>query len=602
MPNSTAGPTLDATAARQCPVRTQLRIAPPAGVSPAPRSEADEHRVQALRDMVEQALTGLKDLPGAVDAEGNATRTAAAVGKDGGEPPASIVLHPWLSTLNASLDHSGVVTQRLGTPEGLVRVSDGYLPLLVKPHAVTELARTARARGMRASAPSDLPLLTDPADLATIKVAPGKRGRPDRTRTDGLELAHHWRRLQELALTPTDCPPTGGILDTSGMVWWLALSQPHFSHPVLAPVPEKCSLLDIYDHEFGERLRIARRAIDQQADPTLAPLVTPVRVSECKTCPWFETACLPWLEEHDHVSLLPGQANRERAAVHAARGVRTRRDMSLVDPRTSAYDDVPLNPGLPELVDDARAIVSGHPWRRRTSSSEALRADLKVHAVEIDIDMENGPGGAAYLWGLWVTRPYRGPGGATPEYVAIDDYREMSQQVQVELTRRLAEQIHELRHEAAMAGGTLALYHWSPAEFRPLATLLRAGALNDSTLRRLGVARAGHTVRGTEWIDLERVWKRHVITGTRSSLKSVVRVVNPDFDYEVDKPGGDHSQAHYLQALEDAAAGTDSPSVQWLHTYNRSDVRATADIRHWMRQYLPTLPSIARWSSATLPT
>ena len=562
----------------------------------------DAARLHELRLRIARSVATLAELESAIDVAESVAATAAAL-DPAAQPSVRLVVRPAFAADGG---------RREGAPDALVRVGGGHggwLPLLVTAHRLTEATRSPRARGMRVSAPADLPGLAALPDLTGLDADPAHKARSERARTDGLELAHHWRRLESLGLAPPSTP-TGGVLDSSGRVWWLDLSAERYPPPTRAPAGTRASLLTIYDAAFAERLAVAERALARLTEPALDPLVSPVRIGECKTCPWWRQVCRPWLEDRDHVSLLPGQGNRERVALHAARGVRTRRDVALLAPDSEAYAGLALRPALPELVDEARAVVSGRPWRRRSSDPASLRADLAMHAVEVDIDMENAADGAAYLWGLWVTRAYLGPGRSEPEYIPVDDYRPLTAQVHLDLTRRLAVQLHALRHEAALAGGSLALYHWSPAEFRPLAALERAGLLTETTLRHLGVTPRGSSLRGPEWIDLEEIWRRHVRTGGRSSLKAVVRIIDPDFDYEVDDPGGAQAQAHHQRAVADHAAAKEgeaaplgaepSASVAWLRTYNRSDVRATARVRHWMRTTLPMLPSIARWSPAHL--
>ncbi len=628
-------PPLGAYPATQCPVRVRFEFDPPPGETTTPPSASDQQRIDAGRAFEADVFDQLVALHGAVQMAGPDSRVGATM-----EALASgqaIVCQP-------VLPHD-LVGRRSGKPDLLIRAGDGYLPVDLKHHSMVE-----GAPGQVAS----FSTLDEPWP-SSRQNQPDTRLKRDRALTDGRQLAHYWRMLEQHGLTPTAQEPLGAILGSDGLIWWIPLGEAVWNYATLTrlrPDQKVFSLLEIYDHEFDFRLDVAAHTLLARTDPTLGPKVEPIKVGECDTCPWWQGHCAGWLEENDHVSLLPGQ-NWLPFVAHRARNVTTRRDVAALDPVTAtwvdavrtikpaqrdqavldddaqpigelknkkllevvrtlidddtmavgdfhagldqatlAYQGVSLNASLRDLIDDARAVTSGAPWLRRGASPEPPAE----HVVEVDIDMENGPDGSAYLWGLWITEP-----GVDPRYEAIDHYGELDDEAHRDLTGRLAARIGELRSAAVAHGGTLALYHWSAAEFRPIAALARAGVIDEDRLGELGLVLAGQSVRGPEWIDLETVWRRNVITGRGSSVKTVIKLIGHEEHYAVDLPGGNESFVHYERALTDVAGGVDpaaSEGVRWLRTYNEGDVKATWQIRRWLREHMPSLPRIEDWSTA----
>lgn len=598
--------------AAQCPVRLQYDRLPPEGTVAGPPSPAGLQRMADGRTFEDEVLDRLAQLhpeallvegPGAVEATLEALRTQVPL------------------VLGAQLPPDPAEC-RTGHPDVLLLDGDGYVPVDVKLHTLT-----TTARGSAYCSSLEQPWREQAAEVPTTGYRPG------REHDDALQLAHYWRMLERLGHASSG-PARGGIIDRSAQLWWIALEEPACR---VWWQGEKATWLERYDHEFDFRRDVAlhtQRRIDGEP---LEPKVVPVWVAECRTCPWRDV-CHAELEEVDHVSLLPG-TTWSHFVEHRRRGVLTRRALAGLDPftarlleqltptmcdrveaadeglaladvglrnrdalvdrlaadgigtagalrarlddRTWSYRDARLS-HLADRIDLARAAVSG-PHRRRGIEDLPVPDAL----IEVDVDMECDPEGRVYLWGLLPS-----VGDAIGEYVALDSYAPMTAEVEAQLLVDLLDRLADLREVAAADGGALRVHHWSPAELTAMRRIVAAGALPG-----LPTPEELEAMVEAEWVDLHDAWKAAVITGSGSSIKTVAPLVG--FTWAVDDPGGDLSMLKYLEAVEG-----DPGAVDWLRSYNGDDVRATFEIRRWLRAEFATLPRIEDWTPAdgTRPT
>lgn len=597
---------LSAYPAKRCPVRLQYDLLPPPGTIPVELAAAQQDRLEegiAFEQAMLDRLAALHPDAAVVADNWRAVEaTVAAV-----ERGAPLILGSALPD-----DLAG---RRSGKPDLLLRVDGGYLPGDVKLHGVTE-TKTGPARW------SDL---ADPWPASAVE-EPELRLKADRERENALQLAHYWRMLEHLGYAAPG-PARGAILDRQERLWWIDLDVPR--RKVWWQQDQAATWLEVYDHEFAFRRDVAlhtQRRIDGE---DLPPKVVPVWIPECGSCPWHDV-CRAELEDADHVSLLSG-STWERYLEHRQRDVLTRRDVSRLDvPTALAVDELtepmwstvetadagqPLTEVLarrPDLVDaltaagittcgelmtrldertasyrgsrisrlaplidEARVVVAGVPHRRRGVTG----LDLPPAAVELDVDMESDPVGRNYLWGVLST-----VAGVPGEYVAIDSYDELTDQVEGEVFLRFLDHLAERRAEAQRLGGTLRIYHWAPAEVTAMKRIVAKGAVPGlPTPAELGAMVAA------EWVDLLTVFRNAVVTGAGNGLKVVATALG--FAWDVDDPGGDFSMLQHR-----AAVAGDAAAIDWLRSYNGSDVRATYEVRAWLRSSFATLPRIEDWS------
>ncbi len=605
-----------ALTAERCSLRVQFDAYPPDDVEPLPlpvgaQLRADEARAFTAAVADELRLLHLDSVTIDHDLDPEDQQDLTFHAMNVGVP---VIIGGWVPT--------DPVGRRTGRPDLLVRAErrpDGrwaYHPIAVRRHL------TLQDRAATDDAPAAS--VSTLARLAHLG-ATGDLERTARSRTDDLlRLAHHHRLLEAAGRSSADA--VGGLIGIEHEVVWHRLDAPVVRQRRDGSVAVGETALGLYDLEFSRRLDVIAAAAAGQ------PIVEPVLVKECESCPW-RGHCLPALHAGDSTSLLPGITAEAWDALRR-QGITTRAELARVDHRAALVRDG-LGGDLPSLVEAAELVAPATPVADLVPgvvADEALAvrelavlvdhgvvgaADLvaldpvavalaggpptrladAVHGakvvtggtvaelrhgledlvvpradVEIDIDMENAVDGTVYLWGALVDGGYHPfVSWATP--TRADD---------AAVFVAFWDWLQARRAAAALAGETVAVYCWyQGAEARALQR--GAAAAAELLGRTEAPAEVEELLVGPEWVDLYEVFTRQVITGTGAGLKVVATLAG--FRWRDDDPNGAASMAWHAAAVGTGTGGAAETARERLLAYNEDDVRATAAVRAWLRAH-----------------
>ncbi|WP_439031076.1 TM0106 family RecB-like putative nuclease [Gordonia terrae] len=496
----------------------------PPGVQRRKEAAAD-HRA-AVRELLRAVHS---DQPGAfviVDpGMTTADRVAATLGAcDSG---ASWV---WNATLPTDETHG-----RRGHAELLVRHGDGYVPVIVVNHRVTQ---PAKAVPDPASRPPTL--VTSPFWTWAPSPDPYRTGRPNRR--DNLRLAQLTAMLVEMGrASSTDRSGLrGGVIgvDADCIV-----------------VHDTGAMLDDYQQVLDHRLAVAAGEVETE----------PRRISECRSCPWW-VKCGPELEARHDVSLV-ATGNQGAALMEA--GITT--IDQLAAQRGAPPEGWPGGVRFGDAVIGAIAWLTGTDLVRRLDSPRVHRAD-----IEIDVDMESYGEHGAYLWGTLRTDT---TDASVPvvyrPFVTWDPLPTRDE------ARSFAEFWGWLMAERAAAhdaGQTFAAYCYSQqAENRWLLGSADRFAGAPGIPSR---AEVEAFIASPEWVDIYEAVGENFICPHGKGLKRVAPVAG--FAWRDEDASGEASMEWYRAAVALGGGRADEEQRTRLLEYNEDDVRATKVLREWI--------------------
>ena len=467
------------------------------------------------------------------------------------------------------------VRHRTGRPDLLIYGGHrgdgraGYFPVEIKSHRITKESSSGGAKM------SHLGNMT-----VGIQIQTSADRQPASTyrQSDLMQLAHYWRMLESCNFH-ADVVPVGGIIGSDtcttneGFIVWQSLTEPFFTTYSRSHGTAKRSALERYDHEFDFRLRVVDVALRQDEPEAPMPLVRPILIEECDSCPWHEV-CLEELGDADpSVHVTSGRLSvREWNALRRI-GVDTVQDLAsleLADTRLAAYwPELEIAPSraksrLEKAVLRAQMSLAGEDVRWLGNLVESIpRAD-----VEVDFDLEWDGDSRIYLWGLLVTAD----GVSRSE--SLCSWDEMDEAGEVELAAAAIEKLILLRTAAESQGKTFLIYHYSHPEVSMVRTLL---------------ARHSGSLPSEEWwndftsecfIDLLPKVKERLFGLKGLGLKRVAGAAG--FSWAEEEPSGEQTLEWIDQARSDPDNSVRQAAQDRLLQYNNDDVKATLALREWL--------------------
>lgn len=477
---------------------------------------------------------------------------------------------------------------RTGRPDVLIHAGQHcatgvqtYLPADVKHHRATTRSSKAIARLSSLSAPT----LGDAQEVPGL--APGYR------EDDCIQLAHYWRMLQACGRAP-EAPATGAIIGTDQfddgmpMIVWHDLTSERFRTGSRSNPRgwKRRSALDRYDYEHAFRLRVAAVAKSRTGtDTDPEPLIASVYVDECDSCPWG-AYCVAELGQDVSVRV-GGLDAREWQALREL-GVTTVEALAAVDVDAAVSPDgqdagsaelvaafcertrhqVRPLPRLSKAVVNAQLMQAGLTLGRTTSGPIGVpRAD-----IEVDFDIEWDRQSRVYMWGLLINNRVT----ATSHFEHVSSFLPLDDSSAAQLGAAAWSRLREIGDEAAAAGRSLRVYHYSHPEPSNLRKLAGSGLRSD-----LPSAQAVEQFVEAHFEDLHTIMKANFVGRFGLGLKAVA-THGAGFEWRDETPGGAESQAWLDQAYCAESQQERDSARDRILAYNEDDCRATLAVREWL--------------------
>jgi predicted RecB family nuclease len=441
---------------------------------------------------------------------------------------------------NAQLPRDPVGGRR-GRIDLLVHTGDGYVPVLVVRHKVTDPGNGARTSPPHDPTPGGS--RTDPLR----KVRPQAR--------DQLRLVHARQMLRACGQAAPGRAVGGVIGLDADVVLWHDLEAPNW--------PGGRTALAEYEARFTDRLAVADAARSHAE-----PLAQPSRIVDCRSCPWWPVCEADLTAVRDVSLVLRG----EDAVALRQSGVRTVDDLAALSP--AGDPPVPLvSTPFADAVVLARAWLADLTVVRRVVDVSVPRAD-----VEIDVDMESFGDSGAYLWGALLSGERVGEIGFPPGYRAFVTWQPLPSPDEGRSFGEFWQWLTEVRMRAGLAGLSFRAYCYNElAENRWLLSSADRFADAPNVPAR---AEVQAFIDSPDWVDLFRIVSDTFLCARGKGLKTIAPVAG--FHWRDPEAGGENSMRWYRDAV-----GLDGEPVRLdqrrrLLEYNEDDVRATRVLRTWM--------------------
>ncbi len=542
--------TLDPYAARSCPLKTMHAFGPATPPTQTPSSGmpgATEFTAEVLGRILtgRACVTDLRGLSGALSQEQEGACLAAM------SAGAEVIISGLLPR-----DFDG---HRRGRAELLIRDRDGgYVPGIVKFQRALDARRDDQE--FTYSALDDLP---------TRLTSTGWRYRWSWRWANTVQLAHLWHLLGPTGFQSARASAvvigTERLAQEGLVATWLDLTEPRLSPaPGAADQATQVSALERYRQEFSDRVEIAEAMIraDDSVPSPLAPIVT----HECSYCAWWQT-CRPLLDEDDlSLRIHKSPLDRQEIAGLRSAGVFTVGQLAATDLDVLLPDYLPLvahRQGAEDRLRLAqrrsRMLAAGLELDRLTTGG----IDLPRAAVEIDIDVETSRNDRVYLWGFWINDESGGHYRQFSSFTDLDDAGELT---------LAAQAMNWLRDYVADTDALV--FHYSDYE---VARLTRLAASGEEPLTW------AVDFASTHFADLFEVVRHNFFGANGLGLKAVASA-GAGFHWRDDDPGGLNSMIWFDAAVHATSRAERQLARERVLCYNEDDVRATAQLRSWLRQ------------------
>ena len=568
---------LDAWAAQTCPVKTWYANSPGVAV-PEPRPD------ESLRESFAGGLSLVDEVLDTIAARNQGSvidlRELADRPVEDQVAACRAALTAGPGVIIGGLLPADPRGHRSGRPHLLVRGIDsadgdgrpGFHPVHVKRRRITE-RRVADREPVRVNRLA----LPDPT---VARVLDGLTLKPPRDRDGHLvQLAHYWRLLEASGYAAAG-PPLAGVIgidefafDPDGEpehgITWIPLDVPlvrTFSRSSDTGWRLR-TVLERYDHEFDFRVKVA-----ETARAGGSQLVQPIRNHECRSCVWWQR-CEPVLGADDiSVRLEISPLDVREIGVLRGLGIRTVTELAgadLAELKPRYLPEVRHREGAERRLEyahrRAQLMLAGVELERITTGP----IEVPAGAVEVDLDLETSADGRIYLWGFWVDD--RRPGaGAEPRFVEFSEWSDLDAEGELALAVRALGWLRDLVAEV----GDVRVYHYSAFEVHQVQRL--AAAAPEEPMLQWALE---DTAR---WCDLYPVVRDHYF-GTRGLGLKVVAKLGAGFHWRDTDPGGLASQAWFAEACHGASPDSRGAARQRVLDYNEDDVRATWQLRRWLR-------------------
>lgn len=527
---------LDAAVVGRCRRRVHLEHDPAArGVELAPPNAGTEQRIadaKAHREAVLQKLAaaheGRRWVSVPMDAE-TADRVAQTVA----------ALAAGAEFISGGLLPADPAGGRRGGAEVLVHTLDGYVPVIVVRHRITD--------------PGEGAATTDLLDLDPEHAADDTERKVRSHPADQFRLVH-LRELLRVAGCAEPGRAIGGVIGLDAdVVLWHDLDAPTF--------PGDRTAVEEYADRFADRLAVATAAATGAE-----PLALASRIVACKHCPWWPV-CEQDLENASDVSLVVRGA--DAVALREA-GVATVAELAACSPQEEPPVPLTGSASFAGSVALARAWLAGLTVVRKERDVRVPRAD-----VEVDVDMESYVDHGAYLWGALLSGADIGLAAGYRGFATWDPLPTRDE------ARSFAEfwtWFRDVRERAAARGFTFRAYCYNAmAENRWLLGSAErfAGAPGVPPL-----AEVEEFVESEEWVDLFRSVSDSFLCAHGKGLKVVAKEAG--FAWRDADASGEASMRWYREAVGIDNGTPDDGQRAKLLRYNEDDVLATRALREWM--------------------